>query len=187
MCQGVKCLCCIQSSLKWKPTATRYRGGVLNYLLFFICFPKTGLFRFKWQIKLPPTSLHPVIFQLTSVHCTLYVKCYVTRVSEALSSTFWNLICLAPWQFVRSISAPSFLSKVPDSGFHLSAFWPLPHLVPRWSSCPKLSGGSCVPPSITLFPAFCLDPVLDQAPGPLSQNALDLDIDMTTLPPTHEP
>lgn len=54
---------------------------------FFICFPKTGLFGFKWQIQLPPTSLHPVIFQLTSVPCTLYVKCYVTRVSEALSGT----------------------------------------------------------------------------------------------------
>lgn len=101
----------------------------LHYLLFFICFPKTGLFGFKWQIKLPPTSLHPVIFQLTSAHCTLYVKCYMTRMSEAQSSALQNLLCLASWQRVGVIS-PFFSHKVLGSGFQLSAFWPLLHLRP---------------------------------------------------------
>lgn len=50
---------------------------ILFVCLFLICFPKTGPFRFKWQITLPPTSLHPVICQLTSGHGTLYVKRYI--------------------------------------------------------------------------------------------------------------
>ena len=37
-----KCLCCIQSSLKWKPIATGYRGGVLHYLVFLSVFLKLG-------------------------------------------------------------------------------------------------------------------------------------------------
>ena len=145
-----KCLCCIQSLLKWKPIATGYRGGVLHYLLFFTCFPKTGLLRFKWQIKLPPTSLQPVIFQLTSLQCALYVKCYITRVSEAPSGTLQNLICLASWQLVGVISAPSFLCKVPGSGFHLSAFWPPLHLVP--CEAPALS---CWEVSTVLYSLPC--------------------------------
>lgn len=39
---------------------------ILFVCLFLICFPKTGPFRFKWQITLPPTSLHAIICQLTS-------------------------------------------------------------------------------------------------------------------------
>lgn len=135
-------LCCIQSSLKWKSIATSYRGGILHYLLFFfICFPKTGLFRFKWQIKLPPTSLHPVIFQLTSVHCTLYVKCYITRVSEAWSITFQNVICLTPQQFVGVISAPS-LSARSLAPVSISAFWLVPPFVPHKSPYPRLMESS---------------------------------------------
>lgn len=88
ICQGVKMSMLCSILIKMEAHCHRQRGGMLHYLLlFFICFPKTGLFRFKWPIKLPPTSLHPVILQLISVPCTLYVKCCITRVSPALSST----------------------------------------------------------------------------------------------------
>lgn len=73
--------------LKMEAHGPRASGDVLHYLLLLICFSKTGLFRFKWQLKLPPTSLHPVIFQLTSVHRALYIKCYIASVSEAPSGT----------------------------------------------------------------------------------------------------
>lgn len=63
--------------------------------------------------------------------CSLHIVCSMLYYRSVRSPEQYlqNLICLASWQLGGVISVLSFLRKVPGSGFHLSAFWPLPHLV----------------------------------------------------------